>query len=589
VQALAAPWAEKLGALGQSLYLAMLFAPALVLGLASRERRHVAEAPTRRGVLAIAGIIVVWVALQVVVAVGSPRAMDAVDGWRGIVGLARFSANGQNLLTDLWDPELPGLGALPLFFFGEPFFRLGFLPLGLPAAQVLHILWLALSAAGLGVLARTLVGLGVATIAVTFLLFAPYALYMAVLPGPFLMGPLYTVALLLAFTAAVRRRSEAGLAALGALGGIVLSYPGMVPVAGLLGVVTLWCLRRDWRQCWIGLAAGAAVLAAAVVPALPKVLTPNRMGQHLGAHGAATLLEAALLGQAPADTFARARAVMVPRPLEIVGAALVEPFANPRTHIRLWGDAIFEPLGAVLLAVGLVSALRMARHSGGARFLLVLYLVALAPAFVSPVDRVDIVHAIALPVPAALLAGVGFMVLRDRWTISRAGHAALVAVATAAMAAGGMLLFEVVNPRILSASSAGVMFRVLRPDDAPRVVVLDYPPGYNVDVRWLFTGVMTAYGGAVPVGYLPYGGGPLPAGELAAEHKTILFWSPGIEADLRIGDAVCGAWPDATLYDLTDESGLGRTHAAVVAGATWTPSAPPQRWRRRACGEPGAS
>jgi hypothetical protein len=367
------------------------------------------------------------------------------------------------------------------------------------------------------------------------------------------------------------------------MGGIALTYPGVVPVAGVLGIVMLWSLRRDWRQCWIGLAAGTAVLAAVVVPALPKVLTPSRMGQHLGAHGAATLLEAALLGQAPVETFARARAVMVPRPLEIVGAALIEPFANPRTPIRLWGDAIFEPVGAVLLAVGLVSALRMARRSRGARLLVLLYVVALAPAFVSPVDRVDIVHAVALPVPAALLAALGFMVLRERWTASRAGRTALVTAAAAGMAAGGLLLFEVVNPRLLSASSTGILFRVLRAEDAPRVVVLDYPPGYAIDVRWLFTGVMTAYGGAAPVGYLPYRGGPLPAAELAAERKTILFWSPGVEADLRVAEAVCSAWPDATLYDLTDEAALGRTHAAVVAGTRWTPSAPPSRWRRRTC------
>jgi len=591
LQALSAPWVGRLGPAGQAAYLGLLFAPAALLALARAAPGRRPAPGTWRGALATGVLIALWVVARLATDVGTPRAADAVDGWRGIFGLARFGAHRQNLLTDLWDPDLPGLGALPLFFMGAPVFQTGLLPFALGAAQVFQIGWLAATAAGIGVLARAVVGPGVAPIAVAVFLFAPYTRFVAVLPGPFLVGPLYATALALAALAAWRRRSEAGLAALGALSGMALTFPGAIPVAFFLDCITLWSLRRDWRRCWVGGAAGLAVFIAVVAPAVPNVLTPARMDQHLGAHGSATLLESALLGQAPIGTFAVARATMVPQPLEIVAAALVEPFANPRTPIRLWGDAIFDPLGAVLLAIGLVTAARCARVSPAARFQLLLFAVALSPAFVSPVDRVDIVHAVALPVPVALLAATGFDVVRRRHAAlpSPRGRPALAAAVTVGIAAGGTLLFDVVNPRILSASAPGIMFRALREDDAPRVVVLDYPSGYAIDVRWLFTGVISAYGGPAPVGYLQYGGGALPASELTAEGKDLLFWSPGLEADLHVREAVCRAWPGATLYEIHDEAGLGRSLATRTGDAAWTPAVSAQRWRPRACDANGAT
>jgi hypothetical protein len=584
LQALGSPWAGGLGPLGQTAYFGLLFVPAALLAFAVPRPARAAHSPVRRHVVAIGVVILLWTAFVCVRDLGSPRAADAVDGWRGIVGLVRFSTQGHNLLTELWDLDLPGLGALPLLFMGEPFFEAGLLPLTLPAAQLQQMIWIAVTAAGIGVLAGTMVGSGTAIVAVAVFLFAPYTRFTAVLPGPFAVGPLYGAALALAALAVCRRRSEAALAALGALAGVALTFPGIVPVAAFLTALALWHVRREWRRCWLGALAGLAVWIAVIVPAFPAVLAPERMGQHFRAHGSATLLEAAILGQAPLATFERARGTMVSHPLEIVAAALIEPFANPRTPIRLWGDAIFDPVGAVLLAIGLATALRSVRAASGARFLLVFFLIALAPAFVSPVDRVDIVHAVALPVPVALLAAAGAaQVLRRCGVVSPRRRAAWTAAAVGAIAVGGVVLFDVVNPRLLCASAPGIVFRALRANDAPRAVLLDYPPRQAIDVRWLFTGVLSAYGGPEPLGYLQYGGDPLPAEDFAAEGKDLLFWSPGLDADLAIGAAVCRQWPAATLYELRDPSGLGRAHAALLGATPWTPAGPSARWRRFPC------
>src|SRR5581483_10559213 len=205
--------------------------------------------------------------------------------------------------------------------------------------------------------------------------------------------------------------------------------------------------------------------------------------------------------------------------------------------------------------VGLVACLRAVRTSPAARFVLLFFAAALCPAFVSPVDRVDVVHAVAFPVPAALLAAVGFDAVVRRLAPRARGAAAVVAAVV--VAAGGTLLFDVVDPRILTASATGTLLRVLDPDAAARVVMLDYAPDASQDVRWLFTGPMTAYAGPRPVGYLPYPGGALPAADLASEGKTLLAWSPGLDRDLAPARAVCRTWPAAVLFDVRDPADRG--------------------------------
>jgi hypothetical protein len=576
----AAPWASRLGPGAQSAYLAMLAVPALLLAW-PRAGGGARRTCRPRDALPVAAVIAVWIGARLATDLGSPRIADVVDGWRGFVDIVLFASRGKNLLTDLFDPELPGVGAAMLVLHGLPLFRAGLAPATFQAVQVCQIVWLAAAAAGLGCLTRLVVGPRVAVVAVAVMLFAPYTRFVALFPGPFLVGPIYGTAIALAAVIASRRRSEAAVAALGACAGIAVTYPGLLPTVAFFVAVTAWRLRESWRTVSLGIAAGCASFGAAVVPALANVLTPGRMLQHFRPHGAVALLEPALLGQLPVGAFERARAVMIARPLDVVAGALLEPFANPRTSIRLWGDAIFDPIAAVAIALGLVACVRAARRSRNARLLLGFFAAALAPAFVSPVDRVDIVHAVVLPVPAALLAAAGVAALRPALRSAR-GHARGALVASALAAAGGTLLFDVVGPRILGASSVGIAIRAVAPSAAGRVVVLDYPRASSPDARWLYTGAMTAYAGPRPLGFLELAGTFAPS-ELAAEGKDLLFWSPGLEQDLGVERHVCAQWPSAVLYVLSDDAGLGHVHAARVGAVDWSPRRPDGSWRSAQC------
>ena len=424
---------------------------------------------------------------------------------------------------------------------------------------------------------------GGAVIAIAVFLFAPYTRFVTLFPGPFVAGPIYSIAVALCALVACRRRSEAALAALGACAGIAVTYPGVVPTVAFFVAWAIWRLRRSLRALWVGLAVGCASFAAAVIPASTHVLRPAEMTSHFRWDGPIARVDATLLGQIPLQYYVPGLGAPPPAS-DIVVAAVLAPFAHPRIAIRLWGDALFDPLGGALIAIGLATCIATARRSSAARVLLAFSGAALCPAFVSPVDVVDIVHAVAIPVPAALLAACGFAAVRQRirWRRSRGRIAA--AMAAVAIGVGGTVLFDVVNPRILSGSSHGIMFRALATEDADRVVVLDYAKKLGPDVRWLMTGPVTAFAGPRPVGFLEYAGGPLPRGELAEEHKDLLFWSPGLEDDLSVARAVCAQWPDAILYEIWDEARLGRVYAAGLSARGWKPRAPRDRWRSWRCG-----
>jgi hypothetical protein len=268
----------------------------------------------------------------------------------------------------------------------------------------------------------------------------------------------------------------------------------------------------------------------------------------------------------------------VQRPFEIVLGALLEPFANPRLSIRLWGDAIFDPLTALLFGLGLIACARAALREAGARLVLVLLLATLAPAFVSPVDIVDIVHAAAIPVPVALLAAAGFRHLAGALLAPARVPAAAALVATAC-AVSGIGLFDVAGPRVLGSSAARLAVQAVDPADADRALVLDHPTRFGIDARWAFVGPIAALGGERPLGYLRWDGAP-PVADLAADGRTVLLWSPGLESDLGVTATVCRTWPDATLFRFTDATGGSSVLAARIGGNPWQPRLAPATTRR---------
>lgn len=576
----AAPFAGTFGPPGQVAHLAMLAVPALVLAWGEGLLRPPGRGGGRgRAALPVVAVIVLWVACRFVTDVGSPRVADVIDGWRGVLDIVRFVDTPQNLLTELFDPKLPGVSGAVTFFLGVPLFQSGLVPFSLGAVQAFQILWVGVTAAGVGWLARLLIGPGVAAVAVAVFLFAPYVRFVAFLPGIFLAGPLYAVAVALAALLACRRRSAAGLAALGAAGGLALGFPGVVPLLGVLVLATLWHLRRALGARWVGVACGLLSFAAIVAPGVPGVYTPDRMGSHFRWDGLISVIDAGLLGQIPAAETAPAYEGVVQRPFDVVVSALLAPFANPRVAIRLWGDALFDPLGAVLLAVGLVVCVRSVGRSGLARALLVVYAVVLAPAFVSPVDVANIAYAIVLPVVVALVAAVGARAL-----LGDAASRSWVAGVVVVVVVGGSLLFDLVNRRILPASGLGIMFEVTDTADLDRVVVLGYGPGFVRPTKTLYTGPITAFAGRRPVGYLEYDAGALPVADFAAERKDLLFWSYGYDQDVGVAAAICAAWPAATFFEIRDRAGLGRVHAARVGDAPWEPRTGVDRWQSRGCG-----
>jgi hypothetical protein len=576
----AAPWAGTLGPGGQVAYLAMLAVPAAVLAWAEGLATELRGAWSWRACAPTAAVIAVWVASRLVTDLGSPRTADVIDGWRAFLDTVRFVQERHNLFTDLFDPALPGISSTVVAFHGGPFFQAGLVPFSLRAVQAFQIATVALTAAGVGVLARVLVGAHVAPIAAAVFLFAPYTRFVTFFPGPFLAGPLYAVAIVLAALWAVRRHSAAGVAALGAAAGVALGYPSAVPLLALVVAWTLWCLRRSLRTLGVGIAVGVLSFAAMVVPALPQVLTPNRFGSHFRWDGAISVIDAGLIGQIPvADTPAAYEGV-VQRPLDVVASALLAPFAHPRVAVRLWSDALFDPVGAILFAVGLVVCLRAAPTVRLARALLLTFLVVLAPAFVSPIDIANATYAAVLPVVVAVVAAVGFAAFPLDVSLRRR-----TAIAVVAIVLGGTLFFDVVTPRTVPASSFGTMFDVLDDAALPRVVAIGYSPRFVRPTKTLNTGPITAFVGRQPVGFLEWDDGPLPVAELAAERKDLLFWTHGYDRDVPVAAAVCAAWPAATLYEIRDRSGLGFVHAARIGGTPWEPRAPAERWRTRRCGE----
>jgi hypothetical protein len=287
-----------------------------------------------------------------------------------------------------------------------------------------------------------------------------------------------------------------------------------------------------------------------------------------------------------------------PGTLLLMISTLLSPFATPRNSLRGWGDTVFEPLGAVLSAIGFLICLRSARRNTSARLLLVFLAAALVPGFVSSYDRPSLTRVYGSIVPLCLLSGLGFAGVLDALRVSRL-RAWLAALAGTGILASGMLLFDVVNARILSQSTWGLLMRSVDVGRLDRVAMLTssgealHPPGVDPRVAggedWQWEADWLRY-------YHPYVDDlarceprrPVPIvpieqwGEL--DNYDLLFWGPALEQTIAIGrQRVCAKWPDATVYTIVDRAGLSRLLAAQIAGRPWTPELPRAQWTTTSC------
>ncbi|MCX8072308.1 MAG: hypothetical protein N3C12_07650 [Candidatus Binatia bacterium] len=580
----AAPWVKHAGLPGQLAFLAGLFVPALCLW--SPSPRPQQSAPTAvallRPQLPVVLVTVAWVGFFVGVELGSLEATRAVDQWRAFVDALQFAARNGKLFGERYDAELPNLGALPFLFQGVPLWQLGLVEPSLASMQLAQMSWLAVAAAGLALLATRIGGALPALIGTTGFLFSPFTHYLAVLPAPFVFAPVVTVALLLAVWRFRLNGSRASLVCTGPLAAFGLTFPSVVPIVGVAGLAVLARWPSTWRTHRLTWVAGALIFSAALLPAIPEVFSLREGTHHFSFHGIAASLDRALLGQGSVLLMERSRSVDIRRPLDIVLGALLAPFAHPRLHIRLWTDAIFDPFTATLFALGLLACVHNFKRSATARELLILFLAALSPAFVSPVDLVDMVHAVSLGVPVALIAALGAGQILAH--IPDATRPLVAALTSLGCCTAGALLSHEIPQRWLCASSTGIAFESLAPRDAPRAVVIDYPAGFHHDVRWLYVGPMTAYGWALPVGYLRLEQPHLPVDQLVADGKDLVFWSPGLEEDFNVRKSLCRFYPGVVLFQVWDRAGLGHVWAARLSEAPWEPRVHARRWRLVACG-----
>jgi hypothetical protein len=243
----------------------------------------------------------------------------------------------------------------------------------------------------------------------------------------------------------------------------------------------------------------------------------------------------------------------------------------------LWGDALLDPVGTCLIAIGLVVCARRVTRSRASAAILGLLAVGLMTAGASSGDAVSHTRLASSLVPLAVLAAVGFEAIRRAFVASL--RPMVVAGLTAsAIAASGIGIFAKVNPRILPASWLAISLEALGTGEP------------NTDAIFLEHGVSWLHVSRI-AGLLPARAVPVrELSELESVEsmpvdlpRRIYFWSPSLEHDEAVSRAICERWPGTVLYELMDEPGLFSAMAAVPAGGGWQPGLRGDRWIVSSC------
>jgi hypothetical protein len=361
-------------------------------------------------------------------------------------------------------------------------------------------------------------------------------------------------------------------------------------MALLLCIVMAYSLWRLPRFPWV--AAGVSILSAlaAVLPSLPTPATLTEMARQY-TFGRIELagIVSILFGQQTPFVVGEVFRAGQPGPLDLPAGALLTPFAIARTPMRLWGDVLFDPVGTSLMAIGLALCLRHSLRNRAAMLLGILWLAQLAQGFAATGDAVSHTRLAPALLPMAVLSGLGFESVRRAFADTRRSIG-LVALAVAAIAASGTVLFTIVTPAIVPASSLAISMEALgtRNPNADAVFLQhDRPvnpkPGGPFNLRWLHVAPIARL--------LP--SRPLPtrnAGDLEREQwntgatsPRVYLWSPALEQDAHISKTICARWSGAALYTLLDEPRLFRALAAAPAGDDWRPRLPEYRWTAAPC------
>jgi len=604
LQLAALPFVRELPYALKSLYVLWIFVPAGILVLPRLPAAWRTWARNHRwahGSLLTAAVIAGWAGIRLVVSHHSPIAADSVDMFRTLGGLVRLAITDADFTTEsmgvtqgVGDIEVVGVNALQLFFEGLPVLKLlGHRPT-VYWMQAVNVLWGVVAALIVVAGCQRLVGRrAMATVAAAFLC-SPYLLMVQMLPIPSVCVPLS--ALLVVLPLAIHQSgSPAALVFLGGVAGFTATLPSLTLVTGVALLFVAWTLWAGRRVPAIALAAALCSFVAVATPNLPR---PEALQAaydwYVRKDWPWAVSEPALQGQL-SPTEADWTTVDPPGFVVTAAGSLLSPFAVPRNSLRNWGDTLFEPLSAALATVGLLASLRHVRRSRAARFVLAILAAALIPGFVSSYDRTSLTRIYGEMVPLALLAGVGLMIVlralparRREWV----AHATAVVVA-----ASGLVVFDVVTPRIVSWSTWGLLVRAVDEPWLGRTAFLTAselslnPP--DVEQRFkLWQSDWLRF-------YHPYideiaRGVPAQPVAIVDVNKPeelqpyeLVFWNPALDQSIRVTERhVCRLWPDATLYTIWDHARISRVHAAQIRGSGWTPDVPPERWTSDRCPAP---
>jgi hypothetical protein len=564
------PWAPDFGRAAQLLYVAWFALPPALL---MPWHRTVRGARDRRLWLVVGGIVCGWLLLRVPATWRSPRSADLLDTWIGLRFLAETADPGFNLLTGR---VLPGSGSFHFIFQGA---GLGSMVGGVPplaVAQAAQVFWLAWAAVGVGWLGRRLFGHAAAAVSTAAFLFSPFASMMLLAPLPFFFYQLVIVGLLVLVVKVHDDRSLPALATLGALAGITATLHSAALVAGVVFCAALWSAWRRPRLPAIGVAVAISLFGGAMLTGLSdlRAMASGSFAAYTWGRAQWAGHEMAGFGQISPATSEYVVEGAISEPFDTPVSALLAPFALPRIPMRTLGDTLFDPIGASLSAIGVAACLGALRVSWVARLLLATLFVAILPASVSSQDRIPVIRLAATPVPMALLAGTGWQILRRWLEPARWVTLATAAVATAC-ALGGMVVFDIVNPRILASSSTTLTLQALAHNTPPGgAAVLDHRKPKTFPY-WYLDEII----GAIPrpslmVRVYDHPNSLRRGAETEEPCAELIFWNPGLEEDEHVSRALCEQWPGAALYTLTDAAGGSRAFAARPRGPGWTPALP---------------
>jgi tetratricopeptide (TPR) repeat protein len=419
--------------------------------------------------------------------------------------------------------------------------------------------------------------------AVAFLLFSPFMMSMAICVSPFAVMTALAVAMLLLVWRIYESPSRADVAALGAVAGLSSTLPHLTlwAVAGTVAVLPWLVRRRPPLRIWT---IAALTGCAALLPILPNLRNLSGMSEvYVERRGVAAEMEPLIMGQ----KFFERRQVEalwhagIRGPADVPLGAALQPFAIPRFAVRLSGDVYYEPLGAALAAVGLVACMVLAPHTPAARALLAALVLALFPgAAASAADRASLTRNIPLPMLLPVFSAAGIAVMRRAFRFERLDGRVAAALA-AAIALSGVVIFDLVNPRIVPATWLGLTLRALQRAPAGEVLLLEHGKPRN---DWLHVAEIARYLPPAPLPVRAYqnGGSLLAAPDDDRAAAPLIFWSPSLEEQESVQRPLCACWPEATLYTLRDAAGLSRAFGARLDGS-WEPALPRRQWSAAPC------